>query len=268
MTEHNQNCPSNKDLELGGLKLDIRKVNNLILLFGAFLLVFTSNLFGEEVEPHTFFEVRDLHNEAIYLRGEEIQSLQNHMIIKETTYRNPENDRVVQHTLCHLKEQDLSLEKYDLINYETGESLRMNRRNEEEVTLEYFVPKKMKQSVQKSLKFDHDYLGDAIHALVTRQWSELMIKGDITFRLFVPNRFDSFAFRFKKIQNKNGDLWFVMEPTSFLIRTLAPTMEFIYTDDVHHHLKEYRGPSPVPIAGESEKPVRVLFDYERGRTKK
>lgn len=242
-------------------------LEKIFLLFSLISLFLTSLALGDEVEPHLFFEVRDLQSDTLYFQGEEIQSMQNKFLIKETTYRNAVNKSVIQYSKCLLAEHDLSIEKYDLINYESGKTLQIRRINQAEIILEYFEPKKMKQPVKKNLKIEGEFLGEALHAMITRRWAELVNKGNIDFRLFVPHRFDTFGFHLKRLQKNPDGLWFSMAPISLLIRALAPTMEFMYSDDDHHHLKEYRGPSPVPIAGEIEKPVRVLFDYEHGKGK-
>lgn len=230
-------------------------------LVSLMVLTATSPTFSQEWVKHFTFEVKNPERDELYYLGEETQTVAGEDLVKETTYFTPIQRKAVQTESCTVTLRDLQVKHYESNNQETGEQLKVSVKNAQNLEITHFDPQTMKEPLQKTMPQKSGFLGKILHQLMIRHWAELSNPGYFDFKLLVPHRFDSFHFKIRRESRGRDRSSFKMEIASFWLRSLAPTMEFIYSEGPRPLLLEYRGPSPIAIQGEAEKPVRVLFQY-------
>lgn len=143
----------------------------------------------------------------------------------------------------------------------------------------------------KKLTSDNLYVGNVMHHLIKRNWQQLTKKNEmVVIKLVAPTRLDYYTFRLsskkadaekkvvKKVvkkttstdgtastvtttteTNKPKDAGIiVLEPDSWIIRSLVDPMEFYYEDG---RLREFRGITPVVVDDNPYRRTRFQFNY-------
>lgn len=103
-----------------------------------------------------------------------------------------------------------------------------------------------------------------VEALIEREWARLAAGETVTFRLLVPSRQDSFAFRLQRADDPAppaGRVRLRMEPDSWLVRQLVDPLFFLLDADPPHRLREFRGRSSIRTEEGELQDLRIVYAY-------
>jgi hypothetical protein len=62
----------------------------------------------------------------------------------------------------------------------------------------------------------------------------------------------------KKVDGEEREI-FALQPTSLIIRILAPRMEFHYTSGAKPRIRQFTRPCTIPIQGKKDRMVDIIF---------
>lgn len=107
-------------------------------------------------------------------------------------------------------------------------------------------------------------LGPGLLDRLQSVWDQAVAGEKVELRLAVPDRFESFWFKFKKVAETETEVTFHLKPSSFMIAMFVQSIEFVF-DKATRRLKTYRGPTFIHrlIKGEWQQ-LQVVMDYETG----
>lgn len=107
-------------------------------------------------------------------------------------------------------------------------------------------------------------LGPGLLDRLNAVWDKAVAGEKVELRLAVPDRFESFWFRFKKIEETESEITFDLKPSSFVIAMFVKSIEFVF-DKQAKRLKTYRGPTFITrlVKGEWQQ-LQVVMEYEMG----
>ncbi len=94
------------------------------------------------------------------------------------------------------------------------------------------------------------------------EWTKKDNLKEFSFELLVPDRMETFSFVFKKKQEKDGLVHWLLFPTNFFVKLVAGEIEFIFsTDKVLKEVRDFRPPVKFKTkTGEfSDQKTSILF---------
>jgi len=112
--------------------------------------------------------------------------------------------------------------------------------------------------------------GKAFDDLIVRNWDSLMQGQTLKFDLILPFRLESRGFQIfhsRRLNREGQDLEvFSLQPQNFLLRAFVPKMEFLYARGPKPQLKIFTGPSGIPIQGETNRMVEIIYGFSGARS--
>lgn len=97
-------------------------------------------------------------------------------------------------------------------------------------------------------------------------WEKGVAGEAVELRLSVPDRFESFWFRFKKVAETEDEITFDLRPSSFVIAMFVKAIEFTFVKKTRL-LKTYRGPTFVMRrVGNEWQQLLAVMEYDMGPT--
>lgn len=211
------------------------------------------------------FEVRDPKSRELFFNGYELITGSGNNTRKETWYYNLDKKQVQYEDVVYDK-RSLQVEKYRFDNSVTGEQTDFDTLGKE-MSIRY-RPGIDKPFKEGKLKWeDNAYHGKVFNNLILRNWASLLNKTPLAFALVLPYRFESLGFKIiydgsRKVDNEDREV-FLLQPSSLIIRAIAPHMEFHYSKGDRPRILKFLGPSTIPIKGEKDRMVDILFSYPK-----
>ena len=99
---------------------------------------------------------------------------------------------------------------------------------------------------------------------ILQEWERLVAGQEVAFRLLVPSRRDSYAFRFRREDGAGsvpGRLTVRMEPDTWLVRRLVEPLFFVLELAPPHRLREFRGRSSIKTDVGKDQDLRTVYRY-------
>lgn len=226
--------------------------------------------------------------------GKERNDLANGVISRVTTYTDSAGKKLQEERVKY-RAKSLRVLSQSSRNFVTGTKvdmtpLKSDDPNTAAVTLR-FQEKAGSETKTKELASENLYLGNVMHHIVIRNWQRLTEdKKRVVVNLIAPTRLDYYSFRLsskepapqeekvtKTVVKKTAadgtsstvvtttksaqpgtPSVIVLEPDSWLIRSLVDPMEFFYKNG---RLMEFRGITPVVIDDNPYRRTRFVFSY-------
>ncbi len=209
------------------------------------------------------FEVRDPGNREVFFKGTEKISQEAASTRKETWYYDL-NKTEVQYENVLYNNRSLRVESYRFKNPLTGEETDVVTQGD---TMKIKYRPEFKQAYKEgTLPWPKDgYHGKVFNNLILRHWTSLLQGKPLSFDLVLPYRFESLGFEIvsrktTKVDGEDREV-FALQPTSFIIRAIAPRMEFHYTKGDKPRIRQFSGPCTIPIQGKKDRMVDIIFSY-------
>ncbi|WP_141734558.1 hypothetical protein [Oligoflexus tunisiensis] len=209
------------------------------------------------------FEVRDLDNRELFFSGTETITQDGPRTRKETWYYD-QNKKEVQYENVVYNSTHLRVESYRFKNPVTGEETELVTQGDV-MSIKY-----REDSTQKykdgTLRWEPNaYHGKVFNNLILRHWASLRQGKPLKFDLVLPYRFESLGFQIvykeaAKVDGEDREI-FALQPTSLIIRAIAPRMEFHYTTGAKPRIRQFTGPCTIPIKGKKDRMVAIIFSY-------
>jgi hypothetical protein len=211
------------------------------------------------------FEVRDSKTKELYLTVYELSTVTPETARREAWYYDTKKTEVQYENVLYRRD-NLRVENYQFKNSVTGEAT--DSWTEGETMRVKYRPALDKALQTGSIEWTKDsYHGKVFNNMILRNWSSLRAGNPIKFQLILPFRFESLGFQiaYKKTAQIAGDerVIFALEPTSFFIRAIAPRMEFHYIESDRPRIRQFTGPSSMPLKGEKDRLVDIIFSYPK-----
>jgi hypothetical protein len=231
----------------------------------ALALFLPTNLNAYEMEDvkRIDFEVRDPDSRELFFSGTETILHDGPRTRKETWYYDL-NKKEVQYENVVYDNSQLRVEAYRFKNPVTGEETDLVTQGDV-MTIKY-----REDSTQKykdgTLRWETNaYHGKVFNNLILRHWATLRQGKPLKFDLVLPYRFESLGFQIvyketTKIEGEEREI-FALQPTSLIIRAIAPRMEFHYTTGPKPRIRQFTGPCTIPIKGKKDRMVAIIFSY-------
>jgi len=205
------------------------------------------------------FEIRDPKTKEVYFTGSEKTIQDGSAIRKETLYFNNDSKEVLKDSFA-FDAKSLQAIDFQSKNAVTGEESLINSQAEG-LAVEYRASRDAKagKSVLKSDK--QIYLASAAGDLIVMNWDHLMAGKSVKFELVIPSRMETIPFQLVRrealtVDNEERQV-FTLMPQNFLIRMLAPHLEFQFSKDKKIRLAIF--PSSLPIQGSANRMVEMAF---------
>lgn len=209
------------------------------------------------------FEVRDPDSRELFFNGYETIVQEGPATRKETWYYDLKKTEVQYENVLY-NNSSLRVESYRFKNPVTGEETELDTTGET-MKIKY-RPSSDKPYKDGTVAWEKDsYHGKVFNNLILRNWDSLLKGTPIKFGLLLPYRFESLGFQilYKKSAKVDGEdrEIFALQPTSLIIRAIAPRMEFHYTKGEKPRIRQFTGPCTIPIQGKKDRMVDIIFSY-------
>jgi hypothetical protein len=236
------------------------------LLALAILLPAYAHAYEMEDVKRIDFEVRDPEQRELFFAGTETISTEGPLTRKETWYYDLKKTEV-QYERVVYNSSSLRVENYRFKNPVTGEETELTTQGDR-MKIKY-RPDSTKTYQDGSLEWEANaYHGKVFNNLILRNWESLRQGKPLKFDLVLPSRFESLGFQIiyknkRKVDNEEREI-FALQPTSLIIRAIAPRMEFHYTAGEKPRIRQFTGPCTIPIQGKKDRMVDIIFSYPQG----
>ncbi len=228
----------------------------LLLSFGR-----SAGALAQEETKVMHFEIRDPETRALVFAGTETVKTQGTQERKETVYSDTSKQELYREDALYEK-ASLRMLDYEASNKLTGELTKVKAEGANS-RVQY------RADASKSLREEDMKLGPEtfhpkmIHQLIVRHWQSLVAGKSYQFDMLLPFRFQSLGFQlvhFKNLKVGNEEREsFLLQPKNFLIRAFVPRMEFQFAKGPEPEIRLYLGPCPVPVKGETNKTMEMVF---------
>lgn len=230
-----------------------------------FSIIGLPQLFAYEMEDvsRINFEMRDPKSKEVYFQGYELITFQEKTSKKETWYKNLKGEEV-QYEFVEYDKQNLRVLSYRFKNSVTGEETNFDTESNS-MAIRY-RPEFQKPYKDGKLNWEENaYHGKVFNNLILRNWASIRQGKDLRFLLVLPYRFESLGFKIvygksKEVDGEKREV-FELKPKNPIIRAIAPAMEFHYTSGDKPRIRQFTGPSTIPIKGEKDKQIDIIFSY-------
>lgn len=226
--------------------------------------------------------------------GEEQNSMKGQVISRVTTYTDQAGKKLQEERVKY-HASTLRILSQSSRNFVTGTKVDMTPLQKESSPDKSAVTLTVQESAEdepktKELVSDNLYVGNVMHHLIIRNWQKLTSQNQmVVVKLVAPSRLDFYTFRLsskqlpvakttrKTIQKTTiadgaptlttkttvvkeapQARVIILEPDSWLIRSLVDPMEFYYENG---RLMEFRGITPVVIDDDPYRRTRFKFNY-------
>lgn len=245
--------------------------------------------------PKVELKVFDEKTGKLLFIGKEKNTMVDGLITRATDYYDQQGKKLQEERVTY-RAKTLRILRQSTRNFITGTQVDMSPLKSSDpskaaVTLK-FREKAGSDTKTKELTSDNLYLGNVMHHIIKRNWQKLTEQNErVVVKLIAPTRLDYYSFRLsskkadaqqesmkktvvKKSTSTDGKSStvvttteskspgktsiIVLEPDSWLIRSLVDPMEFFYQDG---RLQEFRGITPVVIDDNPYRRTRFKFSY-------
>ncbi|HET9237623.1 MAG TPA: hypothetical protein VFO10_10250 [Oligoflexus sp.] len=209
------------------------------------------------------FEVRDPDNRELFFAGTETITAEGPVTRKETWYYDLKKTEVQYENVVY-QNQSLRVDSYRFKNPVTGEETDLVTQGDT-MKIKY-RPDSTQTYKDGTLTWEANaYHGKVFNNLILRNWESLRQGKPLKFELVLPSRFEALGFQIvyknkRKVDGEDREI-FALQPTSLIIRTLAPRMEFHYTSGAKPRIRQFTGPCTIPIQGKKDRMVDIIFSY-------
>lgn len=244
--------------------------------------------------PKVELKVYDEKTGKLLFIGEERNTLKDQIISRVTTYTDQAGKKL-QEERVQYHASTLRILSQSSRNFVTGTKVDMTPLEKESTPEKMAVTLTVQESAKeepktKKLISDNLYVGNVMHHLIVRNWQKLTAQNQmVVVKLVAPSRLDFYTFRLsskklpvakttrKTIQKTTSTEGsptlttkttvikeapqarvIMLEPDSWLIRSLVDPMEFFYENG---RLMEFRGITPVVIDDDPYRRTRFKFHY-------
>ncbi|HYX39727.1 MAG TPA: hypothetical protein VE954_42070 [Oligoflexus sp.] len=242
-----------------------RKLGTLVSLLG---FITASPAQGKEASDTMEFQIRDPATREVFFQGFEKVHDTGASTRKETFFFDKARKEVLMEDAVYNRET-LRMETYVSRSSVTGEetvlktegkSLKISYRAEGDAPFK-----------ETTLSWNADtFHGKTFDDLIVRNWDNLLQGKMLKFDLVLPFRLESRGFQIFRTKRTNLDGQdvevFALQPQNFLLRALVPKMEFFYAPGTRPQLKMFSGPSVIPIQGETNRTVEIIYGLPGARS--
>ncbi len=231
----------------------------MIRIFALYALLATTQIYGGTASPETQFELRDPKTKEIYFTGREKTSQDGEAIRKETLYFDSNKKEVLKDSFAF---DAKTLRAIDFIssNAITGEEIKVSGQDQG-LDIQYRPSHDGKTGTNTVKSEKQIYLPSIAGDLILQNWDNLMTGKAVKFDLVIASRMETIPFQLVRrealtVDNEEREV-FTLMPQNFLIRMLAPHLEFQYGKD--KKIRQALFPSPLPIHGGQNQMVEMVF---------
>ena len=234
------------------------------LLMGYLCLAGSAHAYELEDFKRMEFQIRDPDTREVYFQGYETSQdvgLQN----RRQTYYFDQSKKEVYFEDASYDKQSLRVFEALTINRQSGEETIV--KTEGDKARVRFRPSSEKEAREETLPWsERGFHTKVVSLLILRHWDQIVSGDAYKFDLMLPFRFESLGFQIvsnKRVKLENGEEResFLLQPQNFIIRAFVPRMEFQFSLTPKPRLALYKGPSPLPIKGTSNKTMEMQFTY-------
>lgn len=248
----------------------------------------TSGLDG--LAPKVQLKVFDEKSGKLLFLGEEYNTMNGQIISRVTTYTDLKGKKLQEERVAY-DAKTLRIQSQSSRNFVTGTKVDMQPVPGESSADTMAVNLTFQENAEdepktKKLASDNLYVGNVMHHIIIRNWQKLTASDKrVVVKLIAPTRLDFYSFRLsgkkvaatkkivKKTSRKEGlaatttttieettpnTRVIILEPDSWIIRSLVDPMEFFYEDG---RLMEFRGITPVVVDDNPYRRTRFKFSY-------
>ena len=234
------------------------------LMLGCLLIAGWAHAYEMEDVKRMEFQIRDPQTREIYFEGHETSQevgLQN----RRQTFYYDAGKKEVYFEDASFDKESLRIQECTTINRQSGEETIV--KTEGDKARVRFRPSREKEAREEILPWgDRGFHTKVISLLILRNWEKIVGGEPYKFDLMLPFRFESLGFQLvsnKRVKGENGEEResFLLQPQNFIIRAFVPRMEFQFSVGPKPRLSLYKGPSPLPIKGTTNKMMEMQFNY-------
>lgn len=213
------------------------------------------------------FQIRDPETQAVVFRGHETVASSGQSERKETIYTDLSEKELFREQAVYEKDS-LRMLDYQANNRVTGEETFMKAEGENSARISYKADAKQALREESMKVGPETFHPKMIHQLIERHWDQLVRGQSYDFDMLLPFRFQSLGFRIVhhkslKVAGEERES-FLLQPRNFLIRAFVPRMEFQFAKGSKPEIRLYLGPCPVPVKGENNKTMEMVFLSGKG----
>lgn len=218
--------------------------------------------------PKMEFQIRDPATREIFFQGYERVTDNGATTRKETFFFDMGRKEALVEDALYNRES-LRMESYVSRSSVTGEETIM-RTEGKRIQIKY-RPEADDSFKETTLPLTPDTLhGKVFDDLIVRNWDKLLQGQMLKFDLVLPFRLESRGFQIfhnRRATAEGQDLEvFSLQPQNFILRALVPKMEFYYARGPKPELKIFTGPSVIPIKGETNRMVEIIYGLSGARS--
>lgn len=208
------------------------------------------------------FQIRDPESQEVVYQGRETVAVKGASEKKETVYTDLAKKELFREEATY-NIDSLQMLDYQATNQVTGEETLLKAEGADAARVVYKADKE-KAAREETMKLGKEtFHPKMIHQLIVRHWDKLVSGQPYEFDMLLPFRFQSLGFRIvhAKSLQVGGEAResFLLQPKNFLIRAFVPRMEFQFAKGAEPEIRLYRGPCPVPVKGESNRTMDMVF---------
>jgi hypothetical protein len=226
-----------------------------------FLLLTPAAFCNEKGQNSMDFQIRDPQTREVFFQGYERVTDTGPNIRKETFFFDMNRKEALVEDAVYNRDS-LRMESYVSRSSVTGEETIMKTEGQR-IQIKY-RPEKDDGFKETTLSWSSDTLhGKVFDDLIVRNWDKLLKGQMLKFDLVLPFRLESRGFQIfhnRRVTNQGQELEvFSLQPQNFLLRAFVPNMEFYYAAAPKPELKIFTGPSVIPIKGETNRMVEIIY---------
>jgi len=212
----------------------------------------------------SIFKAFDLENNKPVYVGFQTLSVEDTTLVQKVSYTREDG------TLIHARDQLFNKDTLAVVSLK-GEDQRTGRVEEiqvqgDTITLKFKKNKTSKLETTTLKAKSNQYIGATMPFLIQQKWEELQAGKEVTFDLIVVSRLEELGFRLIKDRDdqvKGQSVSVIrLEPTSWVIKKIAPKMSFFMANAADHKPLQYEGRSVVTDDKGDDLMVRVVYDAE------
>lgn len=221
-----------------------------------------------EVPAKMEFQIRDPATREVFFKGYEKFTDTGPNARKETFFYDSTNKEVLVEDAVYNRET-LRMESYISRSQLTGEETILTSEGNA-LKIRYRAEGDDPYQETKLAWTTDTFHGKVFDDLIVRNWDSLMQGRTLKFDLILPFRLEARGFQIfhsRRLNREGQDLEvFSLQPQNFLLRALVPKMEFLYTAGPKPQLKIFTGPSVIPIQGETNRMVEIIYGLSGARS--
>jgi hypothetical protein len=218
--------------------------------------------------PKMDFQMRDPATREIFFQGYE-RVTNNGLQTRKETYFFDMNQKEALVEDAIYNRDSLLMDSYTSRSAVTGEETIM-KTDGQRIQIKY-RPEKDDSFKETTLSSTAEtFHGKVFDDLIVRNWDKLLQGKTLKFDLVLPFRLESRGFqilhqRRETTQGQEMEV-FLLQPQNFLLRAFVPKMEFFYARGPKPELKIFTGPSVIPIRGETNRMVEIVYGLSGARS--